>query len=254
MKSQKESVRLTKCVVASCACLLSFAAGAADCTFPTKNGDLASPADWGGTAIPGSSDVVIIDQAGTGYTVSEDVTFGNIKFATAAGTTKVTATGVTVKVNPSDGRRPLNMDSTATEKRYHYLIGGTWDVGGKDWERLYKNCWLYLQDGAVMTNMAALYVSKLAYAGARVIMTGQSRIHCSEINVINTGSGGRLTVQDGSKVISSGTFYVDRGGSGTRDTQTTVSGAESEISCSNVHLGYKGSSNVLNIWDGGLLR
>lgn len=227
---------------------LVMSALAADRTFPTQNGDLASSSDWGGT-LPGTSDTVIIDTAGDGYTVGGDVTFGNIKF-TAPNTTKVTAGNAQISLKASSC--PLDMISQATEKRYMYLIGGTWDLNNVEWKGLYKNCRLYLQ-GAVVTNMADLYVSSLAYTGMRLFLDDASRVYCKEINVCNTGNTGLLSVRSGSSIIASGSCYLDRGGSGTRAATLTVTGTGSSVSCGDVQIGFKGSGNAVNILDGGSL-
>lgn len=228
---------------------LVMGALAADRTFPTVNGDLASESDWGGS-LPGTSDTVIINTAGNGYTVGQDVTFGNIKF-TAPNTTKITAGDA--HINLKTGTRPLDMDSETTKKRYMYLSGGTWDLNNAEWKGLYTDCWLYLQDGAVVTNMADLYVSSLAYTGTRLFLQNGSRVYCKDFNVCNTGNSGLLSVESGSSLVSSGTCYIDRGGSGTRAATLRVMGEGSSVTCTGVQHGYKGSGSTINILDGGSL-
>ena len=237
--------------IAAMAALLARAALAADYTFPTVNGDLASASDWGMSAIPGTADTVLISSPGTDYTIGQNVEFGNIRFPTN-GTFAISAENVEVRIATND--YPLRMID-GQQNRHVTLKGGTWILNKARWSGLSKNSSLTLQDGAVLTNAAQTEVCRLAYSGAALHLKDSSRIHCGEFRINNTGSNGKLNVASGSKVVVGSLFYSDvpTATDYTKqvNTRAEVTGSGSEITCNKFRFGYKSSGHVLALLDGG---
>ena len=204
-------------------------ASAANCTFQEAGGDLASTdlADWGGTA-PGSSDMVIVDKAGT-YTLSGDVEFNVLNVKNGGETFNFT--GRTLKTNKSGGEALICAPSLGNPIVFN---------------------------GGVITNTASdgRFSATKNCSDGKVEITGGAKVHIAWLYVQNgTGTNNVLEVSGGGKVTVTDCLYSDANGTdGMYGGHTLrVTGAGSSLKYTgarDVSWGFKQGGNTLHVTDG----
>lgn len=205
-------------------------ASAANCTFQKAGGDLASndTVDWKDGAVPGSSDTVIVDKAGT-YTLSGDVEFS--VFNVKNGGETFNFTGRTLKTT-KDGSEALICAPS---------LGNP-----------------IVFNGGVITNTTSSgrFSATKQCSDGKVEITGGAKVHIAWLYVQNgTGTNNVLEVSGGGKVTVTDYLYSDANGTeGTYGGQTLrVTGAGSSLKymgARDVSWGFKQGGNTLHVTDG----
>ena len=221
---------------------------AAEYTFQSSGGDLATPANWGATALT-SGDTGAIGQGGT-YTLSDNLTLSQLKIATTSRCIfDFTGKNNTLKLSAD------NYPIAITEKVDAHLKGGVWDFSGKDFRGQKDNCVFWLRDGAKITNAGHFY-NCYNVKNWDVRLYEASKIECENYTLARNGQGVSLVVADGSAIEANATFASDRNSSAgvMSYNQIQINGANSKISSQDFVVGFTSSRNTLNISDGGIVH
>ncbi|MBE6396725.1 MAG: hypothetical protein E7046_06960 [Lentisphaerae bacterium] len=245
-------------VVASC-CATVRVSGA-NYAFPSVGGDISSAEAWNGilpigVAIPGEADSIDISQPSDEYKITQDVTFGNIRFTGGSGLFLVDATGR--DVNFTTNKNALYTYTSANETGRHITLkGGHWNLNGGEWLGIDSHNTFELRDSCVLTNISTCWATMWSQSSAHLSLKNGSSIFCNEFRVGNKNFSGTVDINDGSKIIVKNNFYTDTGGTVTDvlNCHTTVSGEGSLIEAKNVFLGYKTSGNYIKVCDGATIR
>ena len=222
-------------------------AKAAEYTFQSAGGDLATPANWNATAL-GSGDIGVINQGGT-YTLSDNLTLSQLKIATTSRCIfDFTDKNKTLKL--SYANYPIGI----TAKADAHLKGGVWDFSGTEFRGLVGGCVFWLRNGAKITNGGHFY-NCYNVKNWDVRLYEASKIECENYTLARNGQGVSLVVADGSAIEANATFASDRNSAGVISyNQIKINGANSKISSKDFVVGYTSSRNTLNVSDGGIVH
>ena len=193
-------------VVALLAFTISLAATtaqAADRTFPSAGGDLASSSDWGGT-LPGTGDNAIINQAGT-YTLSDDVTFGRLR---------VKATGCTFNFSGHKQTAALFVESVANA--YTIFSGGCLDIKSGEIRPAYSADGIntVFTNGCIITNAATFFAAREC-SNAKTEIAGGTKAYVGTLRILEGGSAkvyghdNTLEIYDGGQLYVTNRIYSD---------------------------------------------
>ena len=113
--------------VAVASCCATVRVLGANYEFPSAGGDISIAEAWngilpGGVAIPGVADSIDISQPSDKYKITQDVTFGNIRFTGGSGLYLVDATGR--DVNFTTNVNALYTYTSANETGRHITLKG----------------------------------------------------------------------------------------------------------------------------------
>ena len=218
--------------------------------FPLAGGDIASNgADGWNGAKPGSGEEAKFTQAGT-YTASGNVTFGSVNFASDGLVFDLRSGNRVVTL---DGATPVTGSTAANATTQ--LKGGAWSGTGMTFKinEFGDGYTLMLSDGAVITD-AGTFSPGYALKDNTITLTGASEIHANEFKLHEWSmTGTKLDVGDGSKVYSTGNFFVQGGGSTpfVGNHLVDVHGAGSLLQVGgDFEIGRVNSDNVVRIRDG----
>jgi len=201
-------------VVASC-CATVRVSGA-NYAFPSVGGDISSAEAWNGilpigVAIPGEADSIDISQPSDEYKITQDVTFGNIRFTGGSGLFLVDATGR--DVNFTTNKNALYTYTSANETGRHITLkGGHWNLNGGEWLGIDSHNTFELRDSCVLTNISTCWATMWSQSSAHLSLKNGSSIFCNEFRVGNKNFSGTVDINDGSKIIVKNNFYTDTGG------------------------------------------
>ena len=221
---------------------------AAEYTFQNAGGDLADAANWAGGILPGKGVTGLIPTKSKGYTISKDVTFGNLYF-NGPGPYKVTASsGVCVTILTNSCPLRIVDGNSAREVTFS---GGIYDMGGADWKGGGSNGFTYLTDSCVFRNIGTCSTTALQYQYARLQIRGASKIYCSEFKLAPSDPGnGLLQISEGGLLESDGNFYTDINDSSFAKSRTIVKDEGSVLRCGTMRVGHASGSNSVQVLDG----
>lgn len=240
--------------------LMSFAA---DATFPSAGGDIASDgADgWNGTK-PAATEIATFDKAGT-YVASEDVAFKSVVIG---------ATGVLFDNSSYDPVRKVNLKgenwslySNGSDRSVE-LRGGLWDFGGKGlavgpsgWADGRMNDIVLLSGGACVTNVGNIRGS-YGNSGTNIVLrlTEGSSLYCKgSIQMsYDNGKDRRIEVLSGSRLIdASNDLRTDVSNDGSCSTNTVlVSGQGSYLKVPTLYCGMHHRGILVRATDHGMIE
>ena len=238
-------------LLASVVC--AFGAIATDIEFQLTGGDLADAANWAGRILPGKGVTGLIPTKSKKYTISKDVTFGNLYF-NGPGPYKVTASSgvcVTILTN-SYPLRIVDGNHTAREVTFS---GGIYDMGGADWKGGGSNGFTYLTDSCVFRNIGTCSTTALRYQYARLYIRGASKIYCRQFSLAPSDPGnGLLQISEGGLLESDGNFYTDIDDSSFAKSRTIVKDEGSVLRCDTMRVGHASGSNSVQVLEGGAIE
>ena len=231
---------------------------AADFTFPSAGGNLASATEWGGT-LPGTGDKIKIDQAGD-YTLSGDVTFNS--FYVSIGGCNFTFGNHSMTASASSGRgfgvEPIGGAQTV-------FSGGLFDLSGTANIQAcnvapVESSTVVFTNNCVVTNVNYFIATRGCKKNAKVSISGGSKVYAKELYVAyDGGTEGVLDIYDGGQVHVTSRIYSEANGTVNSYAGHTlrVSGEGSRLNYTagnNVSWGFRQSCNTLMCIDGGTVN